>query len=75
MITKNNMTLNHLNRRHPELTRERLVNPHEATLLQRLVASNAVELRENLQIVPLGNGYDRVVPVDTSLTIARERRR
>lgn len=65
------MPLNHLTPRKPELTRERLVNPYDTPLRQRLIAANAVDLRDNLRIIPLGNGYDRIVPVDPMATIAR----
>lgn len=69
------MSTSRLTLRDPELTRERLVNPHEGPLHQRLIASKTVDLRGNLQIIPLEKGYDRIVPVDPTLTIARDRHR
>ena len=52
------------------LPRQKLANPHMDTPLEeRLRKAGAIDLRDNLRIEPLGNGYSRIVPVDPSKRI------
>jgi len=62
--------MDRLTRRVPELTRERLVNPHELRFAERVRAAGALELHLNFRIEELGGGYSRMVPlgVDENLT-------
>jgi hypothetical protein len=55
----------------PEVTRERLVNPHRATYAERVRSAGATDLRENFRIEDLGAGYGRVVIVDPQKKVTR----
>ena len=53
-----------MRRRFPELSRERLVNPHKAPFEERLRDAGATDLRRNFRIQALAAGYSRIVPLD-----------
>jgi len=49
----------------PELSRQRLVNPHIGTSYhEQLRKGHAVDLRDNVRIEHLENGYARAVALD-----------
>ena len=52
-----------LKRRIPELTRERLVNPHEGSFAKRVRAAGATEVDLHFRLEELGGGYSRLVPL------------
>lgn len=58
--------MNHLRRRTPELSRERLVNPHQGEYLKRVSHAGATDLRGNFRLQELGGGYSRIVVLDPS---------
>lgn len=60
-----------LRRRIPELARERLVNPHEASYRDRVRAADATDLRRNFRVEELRGGYSRVVALDPSRKLGR----
>ena len=56
-----------------KLSREYLANPHaDVPYIERLIASGAVDLRDNHRTVDLGNGYVEVVPIDKTKLWTRE---
>lgn len=64
--------MDRLKRRFPELTRERLVNPHERSFAERVRAAGAIELHLNFRIEELGGGYSRMVPLGVNRNVARD---
>jgi hypothetical protein len=47
------------------LTREKLANPFPTdTYEERLVKYGAIDLRDNCTIEDLGNGYEKIIPID-----------
>lgn len=60
-----------LKRRVPELTRERLVNPHEGSFAERVRAAGAAERRRAFRIEELGGGYSRIVPLVAERSLDR----
>lgn len=46
------------------LSREKLANPYKESYHERLVKSGAIDLIDNHEIIDLGNGYSRIVPID-----------
>lgn len=46
------------------LSREKLANPYEGDYHERLVKSGAIDLIDNCEIIDLGNGYLKIVPID-----------
>lgn len=63
--------MDRLERRVPELTRERLVNPHEDSFAERIRAAGATELHLNFHIEDLGGGYSRMVPLGATRNLDR----
>lgn len=55
-----------LRRRIPELSRERLVNPHKADYADRIFAAGATDLDANFRVEELRGGYSRIVPLNAS---------
>lgn len=53
-----------LRQRVPELTRERLVNPHGVSVTNRVLAAGATQFHLKFQLEELGHGYSRIVPLD-----------
>jgi hypothetical protein len=60
-----------LRRRVPELSRERLVNPHTGRFEDRARNAAATDLRENFRVESLAGGYSRVVPLDSNRKLER----
>jgi hypothetical protein len=60
------MRFSKLKVRHPQLTRERLVDPQQAPFRDRLRDARAIDLVNNHRIVRLNDGYDRVVANDAT---------
>ena len=53
--------------RRPELTRQRLANPHLEQRLEGLLSqARCIDLRGNFAIQDLGAGYARMVAIDPS---------
>jgi len=53
-----------LARRVPELSRDRLVNPHDSPYRDRVRVGGVIDLRLNFRLEQLERGYSRIVPVD-----------
>ena len=57
-----------INRRSPELTRQRLVDPQlDVPFRERLKRAHAIDLRGNMEVERLASGYARAIPVDRSV--------
>jgi hypothetical protein len=61
-----------LQRRDPELTRQRLVHPYEGSYKDRLMEAHAVDLRDNAHVVPLPGGYSKITPVHSEARVRRD---
>jgi hypothetical protein len=47
--------------------RQDLANPHRhQPLRERLIAANAIDLRDNHRVIDFGDGYAQVVPIDST---------
>ena len=59
--------MRNIGRRVPELTRQRLVDPLlDVTYWDRLRRVAATDLRDNLRVEHVGDGYARALPIDPS---------
>ncbi len=49
------------------LSRRYLANPHQKqSFLERLKINNSIDLRNNMVITDLGNGYSEIKPIDSN---------
>ncbi len=47
------------------LSRRNMANKHQNKPLQkRLKSANVIDLRNNRQMIDMGNGYTKVIPID-----------
>lgn len=47
------------------LSRKYLANPHQdKSFIERLKSNKSIDLRENMVIIELGNGYSDIKPLD-----------
>ncbi|WP_235608369.1 MULTISPECIES: hypothetical protein [Bacillus amyloliquefaciens group] len=48
-----------------ELSRKYLANPHQGkSFIERLKSNKSIDLRDNMVIIDLGNGYSDIKPRD-----------
>ncbi|PGA32113.1 hypothetical protein [Bacillus wiedmannii] len=50
-----------------KLSRRHLANPHQKqSFIERLKINNSIDLRDNMVIIDLGNGYSEIKPRDSN---------